>query len=108
MRILILITCLFAFTAGSFADLAHAAAPEIMCAHHETQANDTDQDCVDDQTQNQNDECDDCCCIHTHIHVLTDLFTDASTGALKDHTVLSLNQSFRSSDHSPLYRPPIA
>ena len=65
MRVLVLIALLFAFTAGSFADMAHAAASDHTCAHHHLDHDDDakNEPCHSEQDQSQ---CDDCCCIHSH------------------------------------------
>lgn len=69
MRILILIALLFAFTAGSFADMAHAAADNHACAQHQVDQNDSidNEPCHSGQDQNHSDNtCDNCCCVHSH------------------------------------------
>lgn len=106
MRVFILIACLFAFTAGGFADLAHAVAPDLVCSHDHTDLHNADDDCVDEHTADQKNDCQDCCCIHTH--VITGSSMNVSNQTIKDRLVSMPYDLFVSNDSSPLYRPPIA
>ena len=107
MRVWILIACLFSFSAGSFADLAHAAMADTICAHHETEVVDVDPACADDNhTHNDDNDCQDCCCIHTHI--LAGSFMSVSNEVVRDRMASMPYDRFVSIDASPLYRPPIA
>lgn len=107
MRIFVLIAFLFAFTAGSFADLAHAAVPDTACSHHEVEVSDLDQNCADNQTQDQEQysECQDCCCTHTHI--ITNLPAGTPIANITSLKVLTFDELFYSNDNAPVHRPPI-
>lgn len=65
MRALILIALLFVFTAGCFADMAHAAEADHMCIHHEMDQDDNanNEPCDPEEEHSQ---CDDCCSAHSH------------------------------------------
>lgn len=106
MRVLTLIICLFIFSATSFVDLAFVASPDVMCLHHMAEMDNADQAFGDDQTRDQEnqDECQDCCCIHNC--VLTDSLA-VLTNTVLENMVLSPADALYASDLSPLYRPPI-
>ncbi len=101
MRFLILIACLVSFTVGGFSDSAGASVVEEKM-HQETHVIDVDH--TNDQTE-ENDECQDCCCIHSHI--LAGPFTSLSSNSIKNHTIIQSFETFVSSEPSSLYRPPI-
>ena len=104
MRILILIALLFAFTAGSFADMAHASAQEHACAHHQVDQNDNkdNEPCHSEQDQSQ---CEDCCCIHFHSMATSVIQTKTPPNVRQQHIIVSLG-NFNSADLSGLKRPP--
>lgn len=107
MRILILIACLFAFTAGSFADMAHAAAPDHVCAHHQMNQDNNNnsvdaEPCHSEQDQSQ---CDDCCCVHSHSVATVITPTKTSLGVYKQIIIVSAD-GYYSAELSGLKRPP--
>ncbi len=106
MRVLTLIIYLFIFSATSFIDLAFAATPDAMCLHHTAEVDNADQGRGDDQTRNQEnqDECQDCCCIHNC--VLTDSLA-ALTDTVQERIALRPGDALYASDLSTRYRPPI-
>jgi len=109
MKHFILIAVLFAFLAGGLASAAHAAMPDLMCSHQSTDAGNLDNGCADNQTKDKADleQCQDCCCHHTH--VLTKVFPDSPAYfAFKKGIVLEAQESLRTTELSSLYRPPIA
>ena len=90
MRRIVFILTLLAFVTGGFAQIVHAAAPDL-CSHESMTIDktDIDTDCrsVDQASQdNQNapdfEICDDCLCHHSHI----------------------LGQSFSALDYTPIYK----
>lgn len=104
MRVLILIALLFAFTAGSFADMAHAAVSEHACAHHHMeQDNSADNEpCHSEQEQTQ---CDDCCCVHSHPMANSVTLTKTPLTAKQRNIIASLDDHY-SAELSGLKRPP--
>ena len=108
MRNVLFLICALALFAAGLTSVAHADMPNMECSHHVADTANLDQDCADDQTQDQADlgECQDCCCIHSHVFAGT--LTGTSTNpALKSRMAFELHTSLRSNDQSPLYRPPI-
>ena len=108
MKRLVLIIALFSFLAGGIAEMAHAAVPELSCAHHTSDTENVDQDCASGEDQDQIDfeQCQDCCCHHTH--VIAKIAPNATTRLnVKAGVVLMPNEAPRSRTLSPLYRPPI-
>ena len=104
MRIFILIALLFAFTAGSFADMAHASAGDDTCAHHQMDQDDSvdNEPCHSEQDQTQ---CDDCCCIHSHSIATTATPTKTPLNVNKQNIIASADHH-NSIDLSGLKRPP--
>jgi len=104
MRILVLIALLFTFTVGSFADMAHASTSDHTCVHHQmTQDNNLDnEDCHSDHSQN---ECDDCCCIHSHSMAALTFQTKILITVERQDIILSAGQHY-SAELSGLKRPP--
>lgn len=104
MRVLILIALLFVFTAGSFADIAHAAAPDHTCVHHQAdQNNNVDTDpCHSEQDQSQ---CSDCCCVHSHSMVTFVTPAKVPLGVNKHNIIASADDPY-SVELSGLRRPP--
>ena len=104
MRVLILIALLFAFTAGSFADMAHAAAPDHTCAHHQMDQDDSadNEPCHSEQDQSQ---CDDCCCVHSH-SMATSVTQTKTPHATKQQNIIASLDSHYSAELSGLKRPP--
>ena len=104
MRILILIALLFAFTAGSYIDIAHASGGDSMCTYHQ---NDRDvstdgEPCHSEQEQNQ---CEDCCCVHSHSMTIFVTPSKTPIGTRKHHIIASLDL-YDSAELSRLKRPP--
>ena len=102
MRILILIALLFAFTAGSFAGVAHASAEHHACAQHQIDNLDKTP-CHSEQDQNHDESaCDDCCCVHSH-----SMATPAKTTlAVSKQNVIASSDHQYSTEISSLKRPP--
>ena len=92
MRILILIALLFAFTAGGFADMAYASAPDHTCAHHQMDQDDNvdNEPCHSEQDQSQ---CDDCCCVHSHSMATSTTPVKMALNASKQSAVTSIDQN---------------
>jgi hypothetical protein len=105
MRVLILIICLFIFSAAGFDDFTFATTPDAMYLHHTTEVDNAAQGCDDDHTQQENqNESQDCCQMHNY--VLTGVLA-ASTDTAKKSMALAPTDALYSSDLSPLYRPPM-
>ena len=105
MRNVLFSICAIAFFTVGLASVVHADVPNMACSHH---ASDVDRDCASDKMQDhdETEQCQDCCCIHSH--VFTGTVTDVSANnTFKDSIDLSPNSPLQSNDHSPLYRPPI-
>lgn len=104
MRVLILIALLFAFTAGGFDDMAHAAAPDHVCTHHQMdQDNNADHEpCHSEQDQGQ---CDDCCCVHSH-SMATSVTPTKTPYATKQQNIIASLDDHYSVELSGLKRPP--
>ena len=104
MRILILIALLFAITAGGFADMAHASAPDHTCAHHQMGQDDSvdNEPCHSEKDQSQ---CDDCCCVHSHSMATSITPTKAALDVRKQNIITSTEHHY-STDLSGLKRPP--
>ena len=108
MRILILIALLFAFTAGGFADMAHASAPDHTCAHHQMNQDDSvdNESCHSEQDQNHDENaCDDCCCVHSHSMVTSVAPTKTALDVSKQNIIASTEHHY-SAELSGLKRPP--
>lgn len=106
MRILILIACLFSFTAGGFADMAHAAAPDHVCVHHQMdQDNDNNADAEPCHSEQGQAQCDDCCCVHSHSMATTITPAKTSLGVYKQIIIVSADDHY-SAELSGLKRPP--
>ena len=104
MRILILIALLFSFTAGGFADMAHASAPDHTCAHHQMDQDDSvdNEPCHSEQDQSQ---CDDCCCIHSHSMATSVAPAKMALNVSKQNVIASAEHHY-SAELSGLKRPP--
>ena len=104
MRVLILIALLFSFTVGGFADMAHASAGDHTCAHHQMDHDDSEENepCHSEQDQSQ---CDDCCCVHSHS--MTTLVTPTKgLSATKKQNIITFADNYYSAHLSGLKRPP--
>ena len=69
MRFLVVIILLASFSVGSIADMAHAAALDHVCVHHQMNQDDSanKEPCHSEQDQSHDENgCDDCCCAHSH------------------------------------------
>lgn len=107
-NILFMICALAIFTAGFVSD-ANADMVNVNCAHHVSDEIHADHDCAGHQNQDQTDqdECKDCCCIHSHS--LAGINTGVKVELIPNNLlVLGDYASLRSRDLSSLYRPPIA
>ena len=106
MRILILTACLFTLIAGSFADIAHAAAPDHVCAHHQMdQDNDNNADIEPCHSEQDQSQCDDCCCVHSHSMATAITPAKTSLGVYKQTIIVSADDHY-SAVLSGLKRPP--
>ena len=108
MRILILITLLFAFTAGGFADMAHASAPGHTCAHHQMDQDDSvgNEPCHSEKDQSHDENaCDDCCCAHSHSIATSATPTKTALDVSKQNIIASTEHHY-SAELSGLKRPP--
>ena len=103
-NVLFLICAVTLFTAG-LASVAYADMPNMVCSHHVS----ADVVCVDSSMQDQTDleQCQDCCCAHSHVFAGT-LFVVSVNDTFKGNVRLDPHTHFRSNDQPPLYRPPIA
>ncbi len=106
VRVLILIICLFIFSATGFDDFTFATTPDAMCLHHTAEVDNAVQGCDDDHTQNQENQNEHQDCCHMHNYVLTGVLA-ASTDIVKERMALGPSDALYSSDLSPLYRPPM-
>lgn len=88
--------------------VGHASTVASSCSHHVTVDVNMDEDCSDEQSQNQtqSDECQDCCCVHSH--VLNATFTNVTTDMVSDSIIFEAQTSLILNNLPPLYRPPIA
>lgn len=108
MKNVLFLICALALFAAGFTSVAHADMPNMECSHHVADTASVDQDCADSQTHNQTDldDCQDCCCIHSHVFAAT--LTGISVNPVpKDRMGFELHTALRSNDLSSLYRPPI-
>ncbi len=108
MRFLILIALLSAFTAGSFADMAHAHASNHACAHHQMDQDDSadNEPCHSEQDQSHDENaCDDCCCVHSHSIATSAAPTKTPLSVSKQNIIVSADHH-HSIDISGLKRPP--
>jgi len=106
MRVLILIICLFIFSATGFDDFIFATTPDSTCLHHTAELDNAAQSCDYNHTQNHENqnESQDCCNMYNY--VLTDVLA-ALTDTVKKSMALEPSNALYSSDLSPLYRPPM-
>lgn len=104
MRVLTLIVVLFALTAGGFIDMAHATTPNQAYAHLQLQQDDhaDDKPCHSEQDQNH---CDDCCCIHSHSMATPEIQTKVPLRVTKQNFIASTD-NYYSTEPSSLKRPP--
>lgn len=101
--------CALAFFAAGFVTAVHADIPNVNCSHHVSDEIHADHDCAEHQNQDQTDqdECQDCCCIHSHS--LAGMNTGVKVELVPNNNlVFGDYASLRSSYLSSLYRPPIA
>ena len=97
MRVLILIICLFIFSATGFDDFTFATTPGVDNAVQGYDDNHT-------QNQENQNESQDCC--HMHNYVLTGALA-ASTDTVIKRMALEPSDALYSRDLSPPYRPPM-
>lgn len=104
MRLLILIALLFAFSAGSYVDMAHAHAGNHLAEHH--LEHDDGEPCHSEQDQNQDENgCDGCCCIHSHA-MATSVTPTKNLFSTKQKNIIASLDSYYSTELSGLKRPP--
>ena len=104
MRILILIACLFAFTAGSFSGAAHASIADHNIEFHQIDLNhdDHDEPCHSEKSEQH---CDDCCC--THLHTLAIPFGPEDTAfSVSKIRITLFSDRQKKSEPGSLYKPP--
>lgn len=119
MKKVVFFICAIAIFVAGFTSVTHADATLAGCSHHTAQKASIDKaqdvQCPDAQDQlshNTHDhsdqsECQDCCCLHTH--VMTGSFADLpSFLKFKKAPDILPEISLHSQDSAPLYRPPIA
>lgn len=104
MRVLILIALLFAFTAGSYVDMAYASAGDHVCAHHQMDQDDgaDSEPCHSEQDQSQ---CDDCCCVHSH-SMATSMTPTKTLLRVDKQNIIAFADRYYSTHLSGLKRPP--
>lgn len=104
MRVLIFIALLFTFSVGFFHDAAHAGAMDQKCVHaHIDQSDNVDKEpCHSEQQQEQ---CDDCCCVHSHSMTVSSLTVNMPEKVRKKNLIFSVENSY-SADLEGLRRPP--
>ena len=106
MRVFVLLALLFAFTVGGYSNSAYSAVPDLECTHHQMEHNqntDTQKEpCHSEQDQEQ---CDDCCCVHSHSMTITPIPVSAPS-YVKHQDVVTHSDSYRSAELSGLRRPP--
>jgi len=108
MRVLILIALLFAFTAGSYVELAHASSYAHSSEHHQMEHNDNadHEPCHSKQDHNHDENgCDGCCCVHSHSMATSPAPLKTTLNASKQ-TIIASADHHRSIDISGLKRPP--
>lgn len=88
---------------------AYAEMPNVNCTHHVSDEIHAEHDCADHQNQDQSDqdECKDCCCIHSHSLAAMNVGMKMKP-VPNSLLVFGAYTLLRSSDLSSLYRPPIA
>ena len=84
--------------------MAHASAPDHTCAHHQMDQDDSvdNEPCHSEQDQSQ---CDDCCCIHSHVMATTVTPTKTALNVNKQNVIATVVDHY-SADLSSLKRPP--
>ena len=104
MRTLVLIALLYAFTAGSYVDMAHASAGDHSCVHHQIDHDDhaDSEPCHSEGDQSQ---CDDCCCVHSH-SMAASVTPNKTPPASKQPNIIASLDSYYSTELSGLKRPP--
>ena len=89
--------------------VAHADTVNVNCSHHGIDAAHADYDCLDHQNHDQTDqdECQDCCCLHSHS---LGVMNPSMKMKPVPNSLMAFGaySSLRSSVLSSLYRPPIA
>ena len=111
MRFLLLVALLLAFTAGGFADMAHASAGDHACANHQMDQDDnkvnTDNEpCHSEQDQSHSENsCDDCCCVHSHSMATTSSLNKTIFDVSKQNVIASMDHHY-SAEVAGLKRPP--
>ena len=108
MRIMIMFIVLFCFSLASLSGLGLAYEQPDLEYDHYAMHNSTDNhahDAADTQHDENEDECDDCCCLHSHSFsaptsplVFLDINKSQLGGTLQDNLISSLADQ--------LYRPP--
>lgn len=84
--------------------MAHASMSGYACAHHQMDQDDSvnSEPCHSEQEQNQ---CDDCCCAHSHTIATLTMPDKAAPSMTKKHVVVP-EDHHHSIDLSGLKRPP--
>lgn len=108
MRIILLIALLFAFSAGSYVDMAHAHAGNHMHANHQVDHGDNldNEPCHSNKDHNHDENgCDGCCCVHSH-SMATLVTPNKTPPASKQQNIIASLDSYYSTELSGLKRPP--
>lgn len=106
MRMFLIISLLFVFTVGSNTDKAHAAVPDHTCAHHQIhQDNTVDVDNESCHSEQDQEHCDDCCCVHSH-SMATSPSPLKTILSIHKQNVVSSTENHHSIDVYGLKRPP--
>ena len=84
--------------------MAHAAAPDHACAHHQLDHDDNvdNEPCHSEQDQSQ---CDDCCCVHFH-SMATSVTPIKTPPTIRQRNIIVSLDDYYSADLSGLKRPP--
>lgn len=116
------VMCALALFVAGFMSVASAGVPDVDCSHHTNGAIVADDqasldkgadlenpDCTVQKTQEQahQDECQDCCCVHSHSFASVQAIISENPAQIAEQRSFELHVSLRSNDASPLYRPPI-
>ena len=106
MRVFVFIALFLALAVGNSIDVAHAATPDHQCAHHQVEHNDhvDDEDCHS-HTKNDQSQCDDCCCVHSHSMAISIISNQTPLATKQQNIIVSLKDHY-SADLSGLKRPP--
>lgn len=107
MRVFVLLALLFTFAVGGYSNSAYSAVPDLECTHHQVEHDhsaDTQKDpCQSEQNEEQ---CNDCCCVHSHSMTATPIPVSAPSYYMRHQDAAAHSDSYRSAELSGLRRPP--